>query len=61
MDNSTLLYQKFKNNALPNNLSAQEFFELIRFLEQKIVTLKNQNQELVKTTEHANENESKYK
>jgi PAS domain S-box-containing protein len=61
MDNSTLLYQKFKNNNLPNNLTAQEVFELIRFLEQKIVTLENKNQELVKTTEHANESESKYK
>jgi PAS domain S-box-containing protein len=61
MDNSTILYQKFKTNTLPNNLSAQEVFELIRFLEQKIVTLENQNQELIKTTEHANESESKYK
>ena len=61
MNNPTLLYQKFKNNSLPNNLSAQEVFELARFLEQKIITLENQNQELVKTTEHANESESKFK
>lgn len=61
MNNPTLLYQKFKNNNLPNNLSAQEVFELARFLEQKIITLENQNQELVKTTEHANESESKFK
>lgn len=61
MNNPTLLYQKFKNNNLPNNLSAQEVFELAQFLEKKIITLENQNQELIKTTEHANESESKYK
>lgn len=60
MDKPTL-YQKFKDNSLPNNFTEEEVIGLIKFFEQKTDILENQNQQLVKATEHANESESKYK
>ena len=61
MVKTELLYQNFKDGTLPNNLTSNEAIELIHFLEQKIVILEKQTQQLVRTTEHANESESKYK
>ncbi len=61
MVKTELLYQNFKDGTLPNNLTSNETIELIHFLEQKIVILEKQTQQLVRTTEHANESESKYK